>query len=791
MRLARALPLLLCPVAVHAQAIPVFRVTLSPAQMPANGSGPQSLRWSIETLPGPVDILLSDRDQKDQVVQTIAALSAARPNCHGAFYLDAAQSPTSCSLRNALSSLIRFAGPAPFDKPPASSATAPSAPVTILGVWVGKALPTVSSFCIVAATDAYQTDDCAIPDPSAFTVPLSSLASAFGLGQLSPLAAGILIRVHGPTNPLPPGTVAELQRAAVTLYIIATGLKIAPGAQIPSGAQSKVEQAAVAAYMIEDSNWPAPLSTLRATATGGGYVLTLRNLAIVTDAEVVLTRGNEAVLQTAATEASLANFRRRRACELDAKYKAQLASIVGTIPTTDSAWKISKVIARSLDLNPPVIPQPPSAAFQPCDSQSTPSAETAAHRMELTAVRRAVVATLSGTANAGISASPHGLLSGTGQISESHMLLKTSETWGDSGSLNIDGGAEVQTADVSFGFGRSVGTRQTLDFGVDVDGLYLRDQNQRYGYLAGPKFVDEEYGANPNFYAIWTRPASLYALNAVIKTSLGEQFRHVLLEPPAAYPPFLNHGWVNGLDPTFSAVVSYDFTHSRPATKTGGGLGQVFLSLSANLLAARTAAGGDFNFNHYSAFAAAELFFGVTGTGDFLVRYERGVSASSSGTPLFELPQMGGAENIRSIEQGEFVGRGLGFERSELAVNAVSAWHWIRHRPPAGQARPDPSQAASAPAAAAPAKPHASLAGLGITGIYVGGLYDRARIGPNSALSNLFDLSHGFHGSGVEGEVRGLPAGARRVNIDFIYSRSPESILHRKGVFITSVSLDF
>ena len=75
-------------------------------------------------------------------------------------------------------------------------------------------------------------------------------------------------------------------------------------------------------------------------------------------------------------------------------------------------------------------------------------------------------------------------LSGTGQISESHMLLKTSETWGDSGSLNIDGGAEVQTANVSFGFGRLVRPRQTLDFGGDVDGLYTRDQNQRYGEFA-------------------------------------------------------------------------------------------------------------------------------------------------------------------------------------------------------------------------------------------------------------------------------------------------------------------
>ncbi len=794
MRLVRLLPLLLCQTAVRAQPIPVFRVTLSPAPMPANGSGRQSLRWSIQALPGPADILLTDSDRKDRMVRTIEGLSAARPQCHGAFYLDPAPSPTSCSLRNALSSLILFAGPAPFDKPPtASSASsaapaAPASPVTIFGVWIGKAPATVASLCIVTAIDAYQTNDCAVSDASARTEPLGDLAldrasdPAFGLGPLSPSAAGILIRVHGPAS-----SVAELQKAAVHLYKIAAGLKLAPGSPLPSGAQARVEQAARAAYTIEDSNWPAPVATFRETASGGSYILTLRNLAIVTAAKVVLTRGSEAalqavlqtVLQTGATEAELAEVRRLKACELDVKYQLPLASIVGTIPTTESAWKISRAIARSPELNPPVIPQPPSDAFRPCDGEPAPSAETAAHRIEFTAVRRAVTATLSGTANAGISASPHGLLSGTGQIAESHMLLKTSETWGDSGSLNIDGGAEVQTANLTFGLSRSVGTRQTVAFGVEADGVYLRDRNQRYGYLAGPKFVDEEYGANPRVYATWTRPASLYALSAAVQASLGAQFRHVLVEPPAAYPRFPNHGWVNGFDPAFSAVAGYDFTHSRPATKTGGGLGQVYFRLSANPLAARKFAGSDFNFNRYSAFGAAELFFGVTGTGDFLVRYERGVSAASSGTPLFELPQMGGPENIRSIEQSEFVGRGLGYDRSEFAVNAASAWRWIRHRPAAVTARPDPPQAAS------------PVAGLGITGIYVGALYDRARIGPNSALSSLFDLSRGFHGSGVEGEVRGLPAGARRVNIDFIYSRSPESVLHRKGVFLTSVSLDF
>jgi hypothetical protein len=343
---------------------------------------------------------------------------------------------------------------------------------------------------------------------------------------------------------------------------------------------------------------------------------------------------------------------------------------------------------------------------------------------------------------------------------------------------------------------------QPFHYGLGVDAVLSRDGNQRFGYLAGPKFVDEEYGPTPRAYVAFERPAETYAFTANIRLNAGLQFRHVSILPPASYPPFLNHGWVNGFDPSLTALIGYNFAHpvsgaissGKPlAAPPNGGLGRVLINLSAEEFRARKSLAGDFEFNRYIARVQGEVFFGVTSRQDFVIRYTRGVTASSAATPLFELPEVGGADNVRGIELGEYVGRGYGFDQSEAGVNVLSAWGWF-HRGKGNTVKAaaqaggvsDPVPATTALAANKP-----TLSSLGIDSIFVGGLYDRAKIVTGSSLGPLLDLEHGFHGAGVKTEVRGLRAGNRKANLSFIYAHSPNSVLHHKGTFLVSVSLDF
>jgi outer membrane protein assembly factor BamA len=177
-------------------------------------------------------------------------------------------------------------------------------------------------------------------------------------------------------------------------------------------------------------------------------------------------------------------------------------------------------------------------------------------------------------------------------------------------------------------------------------------------------------------------------------------------------------------------------------------------------------------------------FAGITGPEDFLIRYARGIGMGSRAMPLFELFQLGGNNSVRGIEQGEFVGRGIAFDQSEVGVNTASVWRWVSRK----QGQPKPAVVPAGSAAAAPAP---SLSKLGISSIFVVGFYDRGRVAQASSLGELLDLQHALHGYGCKAELRGLRAGTRMGNLSIGYARSPGSVLHSKGVFITAFSLEF
>jgi outer membrane protein assembly factor BamA len=193
----------------------------------------------------------------------------------------------------------------------------------------------------------------------------------------------------------------------------------------------------------------------------------------------------------------------------------------------------------------------------------------------------------------------------------------------------------------------------------------------------------------------------------------------------------------------------------------------------------------DFNFERYYATVRAQGFAGITGPEDFLFRYVRGIGMGSRAMPLFELFQLGGNGSVRGIEQGELVGRGMAIDQSEIGVNTASLWRWVSRKQDPPKAAPPASSAVGA-GATAPA-----LSKLGISSIFLVGFYDRGRVTQAASLGELLDLQHALHGYGCKVELRGLRAGTRVGNLSMGYARSPGSVLHSKGVFITAFSLEF
>ncbi len=637
-------------------------------------------------------------------------------------------------------------------RPPASGTISTPIEVVLRATYARQPdPPAMESLCIVAVLGS-DTGSCEDPAEAARS---TSVAVPGGISIQARVAAP---RPGEPAARDWPMSIAapQLQEVALTAARIARELGVVPPLTKPGANTDELYRRLLAIYQIDSSGWPTPRVVLGPVSPGSThYQLTISNLRMVEGSAVMLDQGKDLSV-AAASQPVVDRLVRKASCELDREFGSQLAGLIGTIPTNDGAWAVARRIGMSRDVTGTVVPsltvRAAGRAYAACPAGDL-AAQTATEnfRLDFTGSHRWVIGSINGSTTGAISAGSHELIGGQGQLTSTHVLSRFETI-----SLTAKGGPEVQMADFTLSLDAGAGG---WSYGFVLDTDFLRDGNQRYGALTGAKFVEEAWGPAPKLFAEYRRGAKEHGFSLSARADAKYQFRHVMVKG------FPARGWVNGWNPSVSLLPGYDFSGGTRA----GGVGQVFVSLNVDALAARRSAGGEFDFSRYSARGQVEAFWGVTSRSDFVVRYGRGFMTSSAGTPLFELPELGGSTNIRGIEEGEYVGRAFGFEQSEIAVNAQSVWRWVHRRE-------------SSPVAKKPS----ALSGLGIDGVYIGGLYDRARIG-----GDLFDLRHGVHGSGVKTEVRGLRAGNKRLNLSFVYARSAASILHRSGTFSTAVTIDF
>ena len=392
-----------------------------------------------------------------------------------------------------------------------------------------------------------------------------------------------------------------------------------------------------------------------------------------------------------------------------------------------------------------------------------------------TAEHRWLFSTIEDKGDLAITANPHELISGQTQFSEENLFgfIHTS-------AATLKAGPEVQRGDFDFDITR---TKQQITFGFHLNGQYLRDENQKFGYLGGPKFTDEEWGPTPKAFIEWAPSRGRFSSDT--RVELPFQFHHFNIHPPAGIVLPQSRGWVNGAAPTFHQFLAYDLTRFDADQKPAGHLGPVNLGLDAGMLRSGPAMNSDFDFERYSATVRVQGFAGITGPEDFLLplrsRYRHGLprDAVIRAVPVgrqqqrarYRTGRICGPEHRLRSERGRCqhgIGMAVGFAQAESAETSSRA--------PAG----------GAAGAAAP-----SLSKLGISSIFVVGFYDRGRVTQASSLGELLDLQHALHGYGCKVELRGLRAGTRVGNLSMGYARSPGSVLHSKGVFITAFSLEF
>jgi hypothetical protein len=80
---------------------------------------------------------------------------------------------------------------------------------------------------------------------------------------------------------------------------------------------------------------------------------------------------------------------------------------------------------------------------------------------------------------------------------------------------------------------------------------------------------------------------------------------------------------------------------------------------------------------------------------------------------------------------------------------------------------------------------------IDLSKVYLKGFYDRGRVSNSANFSDLLAFRHAAKGYGFAVEIQALPAAGKRITLSIGYARSPDSVLHRSGLALTSVSINF
>jgi hypothetical protein len=510
-----------------------------------------------------------------------------------------------------------------------------------------------------------------------------------------------------------------------------------------------IDDAIEQVYQIERPAWPA---IVRTTHDGGKYTIALRDLRFVASVDTKVVRGQIPGEQgpvdfrgaTEAGEARLARILKEASERAHRFMEANGTVLEGAIPTRTSVLAVVETLQKLPEIREPI------------------DILSAGTTMIFQATYRWIDATIDAKIGLQVGYDPEQLFTGGGKA-HAHNLLGTLFHHDILDDLDFDagGGPEVQRAALTLNISRNIGTSNLFTYGTNFLMHIARDRNQRMGNLPAARgqedkstqLIDEERGLQPKLFLQYDRAG--YWKNR-IRLESALDWRRVLVRPQLSELPALADGQLTAWDVSVEETFWHEFT-SGAKKELGCGIGEVIISFSGEMRRAMRQLGGDFDYQRPQFSVMGEGLFGWRTRQELIVRHTWGAGYASAGTPIFQLYRLGGSNNVRGVEEGEFVGRNLRFQQSTLGI-ALPVFFPVLNGA------------------------EGLLAAL--TKTYVTGFYDRGEVEQNQ-------IRHFANGYGFAVEIRNLPAGNRHANISIGWARSPQSFLHRRGVSTLGVKFDF
>jgi hypothetical protein len=621
---------------------------------------------------------------------------------------------------------------------------------------------------IVATAEAQKSESSAMKSSKT----MADAAAAFAIGGLTDeekkiavtieYATGDLTAAAGETSEAVKQAVEqELLKVAGYSFLTARNGGLVLGQKIPQGRSIVEEQIQNNYSASKIQNWPSPKATIRVLAQGGGaWILTIGNARLVSDTKIrVEPIKLEQQLRDKGETADADKLEKRRKeieAEYNTKYMPRLLSQPHEMPTKSQVDKDTSLLAQVSDV-----------------ANVTPTAEGSTLVFDI--VRRPVIASLS--LKAGFGYSPEDSFTGLAQISASN-LLHLNETF----SLSFTGGNEVLRGNVSFSYYYEEPNTKQYFRGFNLNGKYFRDRNQRLGNPQGPKLEDTESGGQATFstgYDSFTPRDYILRAEGLdkkrkrarynVKVDAGFEYKDVSIQPRSTLTTPIAGGQVAAASLVLDQGISVDL-RKTPVSR----LGEFDAFVTASAKKAFDFLSADFPFEQFTINIGGQLFFGPTSPTDFFLRFNSEVGVGSSRTPLFEQFRLGGPNNVRGLEEGEFVGRNLNFQRAELGFKSTYLLNLFKRK----SANADTS------------KPQPTVGGIDLSNTYLKAFYDWGRVTDKTSLADLFKFASGVQGIGIGIELRGLNVGGKRASLTIGYAYSHDSLLHKSGVLVTGLSLD-
>jgi hypothetical protein len=737
---------------------------------------PGALHWFLPAIPSENDVNIigavgqPDKDTKDALM---AAFRKVQDENRPITLELQAQDNLGVRMKKFLPGGATFAIVSPSDilKRPAAPQAAADLCVKI-NLRLPAARPPITDLSIHVATDA------------------SALASAPGrknepvnLQDLDSSVPAMNVTVEYVAEDLDQLTPDQVRRAlsavALRAYLAAKTRSLIPGKPAPLVNDSHDKRLAeasselAAAYRLRgtalgDPKWPEPDAQLEFTSTNPPKLqFTIKRVQVAAAAHAqVIFDGKFTVLDPDKGN----RLRERESRALDERFESTLNSLAGTVPTQQAVLNVVQGLSAATEIavdamhkisvsavKPPreVTPKTNTATPATPPIPAVQTAATPAPKRVLWFVAFHQWKNILGFKTKGeIGYSPEQRFLGGGDFSGDNLIrLRETETF------ELKAGNRVGRGSASL----IVDRHKKVQYGARADGKFVYNSDQQFGNLLGPKLRARDWSITPKTYLNYpfidpNQPTAPLGFSTT--SAAGLEFHNVKVNAETGPAPPDSSGNATAV------FVNLGPYYSLEPQRTKGGIGRFGIGVDFTGRQSLPGLGADFDYRQLRLSGSVELFFGFAEAKDILLRHKRGAGFSDGRVPLFALQRLGGTGSVRGIEEGEYVGRDLGFEQYDGGVTIRPLWNWIASLKKKDASKPEARKASF----------------LNPSTTYFKLFYDRGVVRDHASLGEVLGMSHTKFGYGFEVEASSLSVGGRQASLSLGYGKSPQSVLHTSGI---------